>query len=130
MDFSVLGPVRASIDGQPVDLGVRKQRFVLAVLLLEANKHVPADRLIDLAWPEGEAPDTARAVIHTQISRLRTILAGSEDVTLVREGSGYLLRLDPMRVDVFRFRALCTRARDATDERRIELLEEALALWD
>ncbi|NUR25309.1 MAG: tetratricopeptide repeat protein [Catenulispora sp.] len=130
MDFSVLGPVRASIDGRPVDLGVRKQRFVLAVLLLEANKHVPADRLIDLAWPEGEAPDTARAVIHTQISRLRLLFAGSEDVTLVREGPGYLLRLDPMRVDVFRFRALCAQARDAVDERRIELLEEALALWD
>ena len=131
MDFSVLGPVRASIDGRPVDLGVRKQRFVLAVLLLEANKHVPADRLIDLAWPEGEAPDTARAVIHTQISRLRAIFAGSEDVTLVREGSGYQLRLDPMRVDVFRFRALCARARAATtDERRLDLLEEALALWD
>lgn len=130
MDFSVLGPLRAFIDGRPVDLGVRKQRFVLAVLLLEANKHVPADRLIELAWPEGEAPDTARAVIHTQISRLRTIFAGSEDVTLIREGSGYQLRLDPLRVDVFRFRALCTRARAATDERRIELLEEALALWD
>lgn len=130
MDFSVLGPVRASIDGQPVDLGVRKQRFVLAMLLLEANRHVPADRLIDLAWPEGEAPDTARAVIHTQISRLRAIFADSEDVTLVREGPGYQLRLDPMRVDVFRFRALCARARAAADDRRIELLEEALALWD
>lgn len=130
MDFSVLGPVRASIDGRPVDLGVRKQRFVLAVLLLEANKHVPVDRLIDLAWPEGEAPDTARAVIHTQISRLRAIFAGSEDVTLVREGSGYQLRLDPMRIDAFRFRALCARARAAADEHRIDLLEEALALWD
>ncbi|MTD54581.1 AfsR/SARP family transcriptional regulator [Amycolatopsis pithecellobii] len=130
MDFSLLGPVRAFLDGRPVDIGVRKQRFVLAVLLLEANKHVPADRLIGLAWPEGEAPDTARAVIHTQISRLRATFAGSEDVTLVREGSGYQLRLDPMRVDVFRFHALCARARAATDERRIELLEEALALWE
>ncbi|NUR62521.1 MAG: tetratricopeptide repeat protein [Catenulispora sp.] len=130
MDFSVLGPVRAFSDGRPVDLGVRKQRFVLAVLLLEANRHVPADRLIDLAWPEGEAPDTARAVIHTQISRLRAIFAESEDVTLVREGSGYQVRLDPMRIDAFRFRELCARARAATDERRIELLEEALALWD
>ncbi|HEY2059405.1 MAG TPA: BTAD domain-containing putative transcriptional regulator [Amycolatopsis sp.] len=130
MDFSVLGPVRAFLDGRPVPLGVRKQRFVLAVLLLEANKHVPADRLIDLIWPEGEAPNTARAVIHTQISRLRATFAGSQDVTLVREGSGYELRIDPLRVDVFRFRALCTRARAAIGERRIELLEEALALWE
>ncbi|MFF0146028.1 DNA-binding SARP family transcriptional activator [Amycolatopsis sulphurea] len=129
MDFSVLGPVRASVDGRPVDVGVRKQRFVLAVLLLEVNKHVPADRLIELAWPEGEAPDTARTVIHTQISRLRATFAGSEDVALVREGSGYQLRVDPMRVDVFRFHALCAQARAATDECRIKLLEEALALW-
>src|SRR5205823_10162759 len=97
MDFSVLGPVQAFLDGRPVDLGVRKQRFVLAVLLLEANKHVPAERLIELAWPEGEAPDTARTVIHTQISRLRATFAQSEDVDLVREGSGYQLRLDPLR---------------------------------
>ncbi|WP_328608695.1 tetratricopeptide repeat protein [Amycolatopsis sp. NBC_00345] len=130
MDFSVLGPVRAFLDGRPVPLGVRKQRFVLAVLLLEANKHVPADRLIELAWPEGEAPNTARAVIHTQISRLRATFAGSEDVTLVREGSGYQLSIDPLRIDLFRFRALCTRARAGTGERRIELLEEALALWE
>ncbi|HVV11283.1 AfsR/SARP family transcriptional regulator [Amycolatopsis sp.] len=130
MNFSVLGPVRAVLDGRPVDLGVRKQRFVLAMLLLQANKHVPADRLIELAWPDGEAPDTARAVIHTQISRLRATFAGREDITLVREGSGYQLRLDPMLVDVFRFRALCTRARAAAGERRIELLEEALALWE
>ncbi|WIX98682.1 BTAD domain-containing putative transcriptional regulator [Amycolatopsis mongoliensis] len=129
MDFSVLGPVQAFLDGRPVDLGVRKQRFVLAVLLLEANKHVPADRLIELTWPEGEAPDTARTVIHTQISRLRAVFAQSDDVELVREGPGYQLRLDPLRVDVFRFHTLCARARAATDERRIELLEEALALW-
>lgn len=130
MDFSVLGPVRAFLDGCPVDLGVRKQRFVLAMLLLEANKHVSSDRLIELIWPEGEAPDTARAVIHTQISRLRATFAGSEDVTLLREGSGYRLCLDPTRVDVFRFHDLCARARAGTDENRIELLEEALALWE
>src|SRR5207302_7572076 len=76
------------------------------------------------------APDTARAVIHTQISRLRTAFAGRKDVTLLREGSGYRLSLDPMRIDVFRFYALCARARSGTDERRIELLEEALALWE
>jgi DNA-binding SARP family transcriptional activator len=130
MEFSLLGPVRAFDDGRPVDLGVRKQRFVLAVLLLEANKHVPADRLIDLTWPVGEAPDTARAVIHTQISRLRATFADRGDVALVREGSGYLLRIDPMRIDVFRFHALCAKARASADERRIELLDEALGLWE
>jgi DNA-binding SARP family transcriptional activator/tetratricopeptide (TPR) repeat protein len=130
MEFRLLGPLRAWRDGQPVDLGVRKQRFVLAMLLLNVNNHVPVDRLVDLTWPDG-APDTARAVIHTQVSRLRSIFAGSDDVTLTREGPGYMLRCDPQRIDFHRFRQLCADARATpSDETRIALLDEALAMWD
>jgi DNA-binding SARP family transcriptional activator/tetratricopeptide (TPR) repeat protein len=129
MEFQLLGPVRAWVTGQPVDLGVRKQRFVLAMLLLEVNKHVSADRLVELTWPDG-APDSARAVIHTQVSRLRSVLAGAEGVTLTREGSGYILNCDPGQIDLYRFRELCTRARTGPDEQRIELLDQALAMWD
>ena len=59
MEFRVLGAVEAAADGVPVDLGSRKQRLVLAVLLLEAGRPVSLDRLLDLLWPT--APRPARA---------------------------------------------------------------------
>lgn len=46
-------------DGKPVALGGRRQRMVLAVLLLHANQVVSADRLIDDVWGE-EPPASAR----------------------------------------------------------------------
>ncbi|MBP2326138.1 DNA-binding SARP family transcriptional activator [Kibdelosporangium banguiense] len=134
MEFQLLGPVRAWNDGHPIDLGVRKQRFVFAMMLLDANKLVPAERLVDLTWPEG-APRSARGVIHTHISRLRSVLGAAEaehhGVALISNGPGYLLRCDPKRIDVNRFLELCVEARGMSDdEARIRVLDEALALWN
>jgi tetratricopeptide (TPR) repeat protein len=133
MEFRLLGPVRAQSDGQPVDLGVRKQRLVLAVLALDANRFVATTRLVDACWPD-EPPPSARRTVHTHISRLRAVLAGAGaqryGVSLDRLGSGYLLGCDLMRIDVYRFRALVERARGSgDDEERAALLEEALTLW-
>ena len=133
MEFGILGQVRASADGSSVDVGVRKQRFVLAVLLLEVNKLVPADRLITLMWPSG-GPSSARAVLHNQVSGVRSMLASARadrhDVSLVSDGPGYVLRCDAQRIDVHRFRALCGQARrHVDDECRVELFTQALDLW-
>ena len=43
MQLRVLGPVEASVDGRPVPLGAAKQRAVLAMLALHANRTVSAD---------------------------------------------------------------------------------------
>ncbi|CAM3795634.1 hypothetical protein KIPE111705_25365 [Kibdelosporangium persicum] len=134
MEFQLLGPVRAWNDGRPIDLGVRKQRFVLAMMLLDANKLVPAQRLVELTWPE-EAPRSARGVIHTHISRLRSVLNAADaerhGVALISNGPGYMLRCDPKRIDVNKFMELCAEARgSADDETRIRILDEALALWE
>lgn len=50
--FSVLGPLRASCGDVVLPLGGAKQQMVLALLLLEANTVVTADRLIDWVWGE------------------------------------------------------------------------------
>ncbi|MFC5103310.1 AfsR/SARP family transcriptional regulator [Kibdelosporangium philippinense] len=113
MEFQLLGPVRAISDGRQVDLGVRKQRFVLAMMLLDANKLVPADRLVELTWPD-EAPRSARGVIHTHISRLRSVLNAADaerhGVALISNGPGYMMKCDPKRIDVNKFMDLCTEA--------------------
>jgi DNA-binding SARP family transcriptional activator len=133
LDVRVLGPVELWARGHRVDLGPRRQRFVLAVLALEANRLVPVDRLIDLAWPGG-APRTAQHAVHVCVSRLRAVLAGARhgagDVEIDTRGDGYALRADPDRIDAGRFLELLERAGTSEDDqRRIVLLDEALALW-
>ncbi|MEU4830337.1 BTAD domain-containing putative transcriptional regulator [Streptosporangium sp. NPDC023615] len=132
LEFFLLGPVQASATGRLVNLGVRKQRFVLALLALEVNKQVTTERLVELTWPQ-DPPMTARGMIHTYISGLRAAVAGSggrhAGVRIDRGPAGYTLYCDPGRVDVHRFRALLAEARNGDDARRVELLSRALALW-
>lgn len=133
MKFQLLGPVRAWANGELVDLGTRQQRFVLAVLLLEVNRLVTVPRLIDLIWPD-DPPSTARGAIHSHVSRLRAALtrarAADHEVLLCRDGPGYVLRCDPLRVDAHEFRSMLVEARTvADDEQRVQLINKALALW-
>jgi hypothetical protein len=56
MEFRLLGPFEARHDGRPVEVGGRRQeRCLLALLLLEAGRIVPIDRLVDLLWDGGAA---------------------------------------------------------------------------
>ena len=56
MDYRLLGPLEASDGDTPVVFGGRKQRALLARLLLDANRTVPVDRLIDDLWG-ADVPD-------------------------------------------------------------------------
>jgi len=70
LEFFLLGPLEARRDGARIELGPRKQRAVLALLLLNANRVVSTERLIDDLW--GEAPpDTARSALQVYIAGLR-----------------------------------------------------------
>ncbi|HEU4421674.1 MAG TPA: BTAD domain-containing putative transcriptional regulator [Pilimelia sp.] len=133
MELRLLGPVQAWTRGEQVRLGSRRERLVLAILALEANHLVPVERLIDLSWPDGP-PRSARACIQTDVHRLRAVLgtigAGEYGVRVASEKPGYVLRMDPMRIDAHRFIALVDRARAAADDAaRTALLDEALGLW-
>ena len=51
IDYRLLGPIEASVDGRVLDIGGKKQRALLpVVLVLSANEPVPRDVLIDLVW--------------------------------------------------------------------------------
>lgn len=78
MDFKVLGPVQVRVDGQLVGLGDRKQRLVLALLLLESNRLVPVGRLVDVLWQQ-RPPSSARRIVQAHVSRLRTTLSRAGD---------------------------------------------------
>jgi DNA-binding SARP family transcriptional activator/tetratricopeptide (TPR) repeat protein len=115
MEFRILGPLEVLADGQPLDLGGQKHRVLLALLLLEANRVVSRDRLIDALWEE-EPPATAVKALQVYISQLRKQL-GKE--RLQTKAPGYVLRVDPDELDLARFRRLHEEG----------ALGEALSLW-
>ncbi|MFI5953953.1 BTAD domain-containing putative transcriptional regulator [Cryptosporangium sp. NPDC051539] len=130
LELRLLGPMEARWQGEPVDLGSRKARFVLAVLALEPNRQVSVDRLVGLLWPV-RPPRTAEHAVQVAVSAARAALGRiPSGVTLTRQGAGYLLRCDPQCVDVHRFRTLLAEAHEQSDGRRqVDLLDVALSLW-
>jgi DNA-binding SARP family transcriptional activator len=62
IDFRLLGPLEALVEGEPVALGAPKQRALLAQLLLRANEAVPVERLVDALWPEAPPVSARHAV--------------------------------------------------------------------
>jgi predicted ATPase/DNA-binding SARP family transcriptional activator len=127
--FSLLGPLSVSCDGEPIALGGQKRRALLAALLLDANHVVSRDRLIDALWGE-DPPDTARNTIQVYISQLRKLLP---DGALETAPPGYRLAVQNESVDLFEFVRLSQEGRTALARGdaagAAEGLRAALALW-
>lgn len=129
VEFRLLGAIEARVDDQVVDIGHARQRCVLAALLVQPGRPVPADVLIDHVWAD-QLPHHARNALSAYVSRLRGVLAATSDVRIVRGSGGYVLTADPMTVDLHRFRYLVRQARAAgDDEQATALYAQALELW-
>jgi DNA-binding SARP family transcriptional activator/tetratricopeptide (TPR) repeat protein len=126
--FQVLGDVAALIGGRVADLGHARQRCVLAVLLVDANRPVSPDQLIDRAWGD-RLPLRPRNALHTYLSLLRRPFAATDDIAIERQPSGYVLSVDEAAVDLHRFRELVARARASDSEQAVDLFDHALRLW-
>jgi DNA-binding SARP family transcriptional activator/tetratricopeptide (TPR) repeat protein len=125
MEFRLFGQVTVFHEGHRLELGRRRERLLLGLLLLEAGRVVPVDRLVDLLWGD-DAPPSARASLRTHVARLRAQLAVG-GVSLASRGDGYLADVDPAQVDVHAFRAQVTAAAQATSPwERAALLRGAL----
>ena len=135
MEFLVLGSLAVDDGTAQVDLGGVKQRAVLGYLLLHANQVVPNSSMLNALW-DGQPPSTARKMVQNAVSAIRRMLAGAESgcsAELVTHAPGYQLRVADDDVDMFRFRALVHRGREAVASggpvRGAHLLREALRLW-
>jgi DNA-binding SARP family transcriptional activator len=133
MEYRVLGPLAVLADGQPIDIGSARQRVVLAVLLLEANRVVSRDRLVDALW-DRHPPATASSQIHICVSALRRKLAayGAPDV-IETVPPGYLIRIDDHALDAREFELLVASGRAAAADGRphdaVRHLLASLELW-
>jgi DNA-binding SARP family transcriptional activator/tetratricopeptide (TPR) repeat protein len=129
--FRLLGPIAALVGEDPVPLGGPGTRAVLALLLLNANRIVPLDRMVDVLWAH-EPPATARTIVQGYISRLRKLLAEAEpggSVAIETRPPGYLLVVDESRIDVTWAQRLLARSKGEPARRRAELLREAQRIW-
>ena len=115
MEYRVLGPIEALDDGRRLALGGPKQRLLLGVLLLRANRIVAGRELMEALWTE-TPPATAAAAVQVYVSRLRKTLP--EDVLETRP-QGYVVHVGAGELDAERFELLVRQAAP----------REALAFW-
>ncbi len=133
LHFQLLGNVELVYGSARVTIRAQRQRTMLAVLLLNANRAVSVDQLIDALWGE-DPPATAKAQAQACISALRRLLAryGAAEMLETRD-PGYLMQIPPDRLDVAMFDRLVSTAR--RDFHRGDLggavdhLNAALQLW-
>ncbi|MFF7252586.1 BTAD domain-containing putative transcriptional regulator [Streptomyces microflavus] len=142
MQFRILGPLEVMSGDRALSLGGFKQRAVLGLLLLRPNQVVATSELLGALWPDESRPMTARKIVQNAVSGLRTTLSvhhtrdepqGAGAPELITRAPGYVLRVDPARLDMTRFddKATAGRAKLAAGEpaAAAELLREALAEW-
>lgn len=129
LDFRILGPLEVLSDDRPLRLGGPKQRAALAILLLNANQVVSAERLADDLY-RGAPPATAMTQVQRQVSELRKVLGGEAIETRT---PGYVLHVEAGRLDLDRFERWSHDAADARlgGEAQVatDLLHCALELW-
>jgi DNA-binding SARP family transcriptional activator/WD40 repeat protein len=124
--FGVLGPIEVRRADDVVNLGGPQQRRMLTALLSELGNVISLDRMVELIWPEEDAPEGARRSLRTYVSRLRAALG---DGFVVTRDSGYVLELGQASLDAEMFETLVGQARSAAPTEAIVLLDQALALW-
>ena len=125
MRYGILGSLELSLDGRAIEVAGAKQRALLAMLLLNANRIVSTDRLIDSLWEE-QAPETAVKALQVRVSQLRKLLGPNR---LATRSPGYVLQVEEGELDLHEFEALLHQARDASPADAAVALSEALALW-
>ena len=105
LGFGVLGPLVMSVNGTPVELGARKQRAVLAMLVLNRNRPIAIESLINAVW-DRSPPAKARVTVQSYVSTLRRLLSDSgfdPHRVLAKAPEGYRLNVAEADCDLGRF---------------------------
>ncbi|MEV5612317.1 BTAD domain-containing putative transcriptional regulator [Streptomyces sp. NPDC052225] len=132
--YRILGPLEVAFEQLPESRVPRgRKQTVLAALLLEANRVVSTESLMEAVW--GESPPlTARTQIQTCISGLRTLLAESgRPSDIVTKGPGYMIQVSEGELDSQVLLSGISEAHALLRENRAEdaqeILRSVLSLW-
>jgi DNA-binding SARP family transcriptional activator len=98
IEFLLLGPTEARRDGEPVALSGARRRALVARLLIDANRVVPAETLVADVWEDKTDPP-AVATLQSHISQLRKVLG----TCLTSDLGGYTISLDLAGADLVEF---------------------------
>ncbi|MGW0845416.1 AfsR/SARP family transcriptional regulator [Streptomyces sp. NPDC002787] len=140
MEISLLGPLDAKSAGTPIMPRAAKQRQLLALLALHANRAVPVPMLMEEIWDDGP-PRSASTTLQTYILHLRRLISGSlgdrsgmvaKEILLYQHG-GYQLRMLPGTVDAQEYDRVAAQGQAAFDagdqERAVAAFRRALDIW-
>jgi DNA-binding SARP family transcriptional activator len=129
VEFRVLGPLEVVVDGHPVALPAAKPRALLGLLVLNRNRVVSVNDLVDELWGD-DPPETATKALQGYVSQLRKAL-GSE--RLETKSPGYALRVDEGELDLDRFESLAREGHEllarGDAEGAARVLTQGLDLW-
>ncbi|MFI7026184.1 AfsR/SARP family transcriptional regulator [Micromonospora sp. NPDC049900] len=134
MQFNVLGPLTLATEAGPLPINGAKPRSLLSILLMNPGRTVATDRLIDGIWPTSP-PASALHNVRTYVHRLRQLLhrVGDSADRLVRDGTGYQLRVEEDELDLLRFLRFVDQGHRAAREDRldtaVDMLGKALDEW-
>ncbi|MFF3246808.1 BTAD domain-containing putative transcriptional regulator [Streptomyces sp. NPDC002870] len=134
--------MEVQVGGRPVALGGFKQRTALGLLLLRANRVVATSEMLGALWPEENRPATARKIVQNAVWSLRAMFSEAsnnrgpatiECPELLTQAPGYMLRINPDRLDANRFDRRVAEGRAGMamgePERAAALLRDALGEW-
>src|SRR5262245_26272356 len=109
MDFRLLGPLEVLDNHGPVRITAGKQRALLAILLLNANRTLSRAQLVDALWDDN-VPDSAQKMVQIHVSQLRKALP---EPRLHTRSPGYVLEVRDDELDLARFERALADARRA-----------------
>jgi DNA-binding SARP family transcriptional activator/tetratricopeptide (TPR) repeat protein len=113
VEICLLGPLQVRCDGVVVAVGAGKQRALLAALLLQAGRVVPADQLAELLWAPGPPPPTAPVALRNYVMRLRHALGPAGQHLIVTRAGGYVITPGGCELDLARMEQELAAARAA-----------------
>jgi DNA-binding SARP family transcriptional activator len=136
----LFGKARLEVDGRPVDLSPTTIAM-LARLAVADGAAVTTDQLYQDAWAaQGPVVGEYKTQVQKRIVEIRDVTERrvpgeprEEPRTLLTERgriTAYRLAVPRDAIDIFKFAILIAAARQRTPQGKINLLPEALALWD
>ncbi|MEV0374122.1 AfsR/SARP family transcriptional regulator [Streptomyces sp. NPDC050636] len=140
MHIGLLGPMTLSHNGMSYLPTAQKPRKVLALLLMQPDRPVKVESLVEELWEE-KPPASAMTTLQTYILQLRKALSHTLEITpaavaadcLVTESGSYSFRIGSAELDLTQFEDKTRAGRVALASgavrRAATLFREGLGLW-